>query len=230
MRDALYYAQLALESVVGVFGIRLYEQPRYVLEARLGGGVEVRRYGPRLAAEVEMAAATPKEESERAFRALFEYIAGANGGGAGGEKIAMTTPVEVSREPEKIAMTTPVETARSGSVTRMRFFLPARLTRETAPAPRDPRVRIVEIPPDLLAIRRFSGTAPDDEIARQREALLRTLAGSDWRPAGRPVTLVYDAPFTLPFVRRNEVAVSVARAPAAATSAPGSTGATTTTR
>lgn len=28
-----YYAALALESVVGVFGIRLYEEPRYAVEA-----------------------------------------------------------------------------------------------------------------------------------------------------------------------------------------------------
>jgi hypothetical protein len=228
MSNVLYYATLAIESVVGFFGVRLYEEPRYAVEARLDGGVEVRRYEPRLAAEVEVTGATPDDESERAFRALFEYIAGANAGSAGGEKIAMTAPVEVAREPEKIAMTVPVEKTRSGAGTRMRFFLPARFTRETAPTPHDARVRIVELPPETLAVLRYSGTAPDDEIARRGDELLRALEGSRWRTDGDPVSLFYDAPFTLPFVRRNEVAVPVSPIPTSASSASSSRGSTTT--
>lgn len=229
MHEVLYYATLAIESVVGFFGLRLYEEPRYAVEARLDGGVEVRRYEPRLAAEVEIAGATPDEESERAFRALFDYIAGANAGGAGGEKIAMTAPVEIARAPEKIAMTVPVEQARSGAGTRMRFFLPARFTRETAPAPSDPRVRVVEMPAETLAVLRFSGAAPDDEVARRRDELLRALQGSRWTPDGEPVSLSYDAPFTLPFVRRNEVAVSVAPIPTSASGVPSSSASTSPT-
>lgn len=230
MSNALYYATLAIESGAGFFGVRLYEEPRYAVEARLDGGVEVRRYEPRLAAEVEIAAATPEQEAEGAFRALFEYIAGANAGSAGGEQIAMTAPVEVAREPEQIAMTVPVEKTRSGAGTRMRFFLPARFTRETAPAPNDPRVRIVALPPATLAVLRYSGAAPDDEVARRRDELLRALEGSRWRPDGDPVSLFYDAQFTLPFVRRNEVAVPVAPIPTSSSSAPSSEGSTSTTR
>lgn len=229
MSNALYYATLAIESVAGFFGVRLYEEPRYAVESRLAD-VEVRRYEPRLAAEVEIAGATPDEESERAFGALFEYIAGANAGSAGGERIAMTAPVEVAREPEKIAMTVPVEKTRSGAGTRMRFFLPARFTRGTAPAPKDPRVRIVELPPETLAVLRYSGAASDDEIARRRDELLRALEDSRWRPDGEPVSLFYDAPFTLPFVRRNEVAVPVSPIPTSSSSAPSSEGSTNTTR
>jgi len=49
-----YYAVLVLESVFGVFGIRLYEEPHYAVVARLADHVEVRRYAPRLAAEVAL--------------------------------------------------------------------------------------------------------------------------------------------------------------------------------
>jgi len=48
-----YYAVLALESLVGLFGIRLYEEPRYDVIDRIADRVEIRRYAPRLAAEVE---------------------------------------------------------------------------------------------------------------------------------------------------------------------------------
>jgi hypothetical protein len=42
-----YYATLAFESVIGIFGIRLYEEPRYDIVARLGDRVEIRRYARR---------------------------------------------------------------------------------------------------------------------------------------------------------------------------------------
>jgi hypothetical protein len=41
---------------------------------------------------------------------------------------------------------------------------------------------------------------------------LFTLKDTKWRPSGEPYTLFYDAPFTLPFLRRNEAAVAVVNA------------------
>lgn len=208
MRDVLYYAQLALESVVGVFGVRLYEEPRFAVVDRPAEGVEVRRYDPRLAAEVEEEGVDDAARN-RAFSALFAYIAGGNAGDAGAEKIAMTTPVEVGAGAERIAMTMPVETAGDdGLRTRMRFFLPAARAR-AAPRPTDPRVRLVELPAETFAVRRFGGRAGAADVARQRARLQDALEGSAWKPAGEPVTLFYDAPFTLPFARRNEVAIPV---------------------
>jgi DNA gyrase inhibitor GyrI len=71
----------------------------------------------------------------------------------------------------------------------------------------DPRVRIVSVPSEKIAILRFSGYGGD---YRQRQSeLISTLAGSKWRPVGETFMLYYDAPFTLPFLRRNEAAVVV---------------------
>ena len=93
--DFSYYATLAFESLVGIFGIRLYEEPRYEIIARLGDRAEIRSYAPRLAAEVELQG-TDKSGTGDAFRLLFAYIAGANQAIEGGSsKIAMTTPVAV---------------------------------------------------------------------------------------------------------------------------------------
>ena len=101
-----YYGVLLLESVLGVFGIRIYEEPRYDVINRIGDRVEIRRYGPRLAAEVDLAVAGEAGRSE-AFKLLFAYIAGANRASASGnDRIAMTVPVEVSGK-ERLAMTAP---------------------------------------------------------------------------------------------------------------------------
>jgi hypothetical protein len=204
MRDVLYYLQLSLEAAVGIFGIRSYEEPRYAVVAAVGA-VEIRHYAPRLAVEVELAGAdgVPRDD---AFRVLFRYIAGAN---AGAEKIAMTTPVAVAPRGEKVAMTVPVATQTDGSRLRMQFFLPARFTADTAPRPIDPRVRLVPIQEQTLAVLRFSGRGTEAALAERKAELLRGLAGSGWSAQGEPSALFYDAPFTLPFLRRNEVAVPV---------------------
>jgi hypothetical protein len=203
-----YYGVLVIESIVGVFGVRLYEEPRYEVIDRLGDRVEIRRYGPRLAAQVELPAAGEAGRRE-AFQLLFAYIAGANRTAAAGrDRIAMTVPVEVH---DKVAMTAPVQTSQDNGLVRMRFFLPAKFSRETAPAPVDQRVRIVTIPGETIAILRYSG-AGNDRVQRQA-ALTAALAPSLWQPSGKPYTLNYDAPFTLPFLRRNEAAATVERAP-----------------
>jgi hypothetical protein len=107
-------------------------------------------------------------------------------------------------------MTAPIETtAQAGGLYAMRFFLPADYTVETAPEPRNPEVRIVEVPERTLAVLRFSGSRGADNVARHASELDRVIAGSSWRAVGEPTTLFYDPPWTIPFLRRNEVAVPV---------------------
>ena len=220
-----YYGALVVESVVGVVGIRLYEEPRYDVVERLGKTLEIRRYAPRLAAEVELVSSDDADRSE-AFQLLFNYIAGANRSvGAASDRIAMTTPVELSgktgekdsvggngksRDRALVAMTVPVETSDAAGARHMRFFVPAKYTLATAPRPLNPRIRLVTVPEQTISTLRFSGTGRDAP-ARKAE-LLDRLRGAAWKPDGEPYTLFYDAPFTLPFLRRNEAAVRVARA------------------
>jgi hypothetical protein len=205
-----YFAALAVESVIGVFGVRLYEEARYDVIDRIGDRVEIRRYGPRLAAEVDLTVAGEAGRSE-AFKLLFAYIAGANRVSVSGNaRIAMTVPVEVSGK-ERLAMTVPVQTSKTNDTLKMRFFLPAKYSRENAPKPLDPRVRLVTTSDETIAILRFSGSGRD--FAERQTELMASLAGLKWRPSGEPYTLNYDAPFTLPFLRRNEAAVAVVETP-----------------
>ncbi|MDP2373396.1 heme-binding protein [Reyranella sp.] len=201
-----YYGVLALQSLVGVVGIRLYEEPRFDIVGSLKNGIEIRRYGPRLAAEVETGEAGDAGRDE-AFGLLFAYIAGANRTSAlANERVAMTVPVEV-RVGERLAMTVPVQVIDPGAVGAMRFYLPAKFTRDTALAPTDARVRLVTSPTETIAVLRYSGSGADG--TQRRRELIAGLPGSPWQPVGEPYTLSYDAPFTLPFARRNEAAVRV---------------------
>jgi len=194
-------------SACSLFGVRSgYEAPGYEVVDTLADRVEVRRYDPRVVIETEVEAEEAGDARSRAFRILAAYIFGEN---QGSREVAMTVPVETRREPEKIAMTVPVETRDDAGRVRMRFFAPSEYTVDTLPAPRDPRVRLAEAPAETLAVLRFSGGTGESAVAERRRELLELLAGSAWRPDGEPRALFYDPPWTLPFLRRNEVAVPV---------------------
>ena len=217
------YLVLALESAVAMFGIRsVYEQPKYEVVQRVKDNVEIRRYAPRLAAETTVQASDEEKGRNEAFRILASYIFGRNKGqtdirmtspvetGRLGREMAMTAPVESRMGSQEIAMTAPVETAGAG-VGRysMRFFLPATLTQATAPVPDDVRVRLIELPQETIAARTFSGSPSLTTLEARKRELVDALDGTVWRVTGQPFTLFYDPPFTIPFLRRNEVAVRV---------------------
>lgn len=192
-----------LSTGCSVFGVRSgYESAPYEVVEQLDTDLEIRRYDARLAAET-----TAPAGDNQAFRRLFRYITGAN---QGEREVAMTVPVERNAAAE-IAMTVPVERNRDSSNTTLRFFLPASFSTETAPIPSDPGVRIVEVPPQTLAVLRFSGFGFDASVERKMAELLERLETTEWDPQGEPLAYFYDPPWALPFLRRNEVLVGVAR-------------------
>ncbi|MBK1660934.1 heme-binding protein [Paracraurococcus ruber] len=184
------------------------EEPRFQVVDRVGE-VEIRRYAPRLAAETTVAAAQEAAARNEGFRRLAGFIFGANRGQA---RIAMTAPV--AQSPEKIAMTAPVAQERAGEgAWTIRFFMPARYTRETLPQPEDPRVTIAEVPAATVAVLRYAGVPNAAAAQARRAALLAALRGSPWQPAGEAEDWYYDPPWTLPPLRRNEAVVPVTPRP-----------------
>lgn len=197
---------LAACSVVGDRGGT--EEPRHAVVERVGE-VEIREYVPRLAAEVTVEG---DEEAARSagFRSLAAYIFGKN---RTGKDIAMTAPVaQEAGKGATIAMTAPVAAQPSapGRWT-IRFFMPSEYNDQTLPAPADPAVRIVAVPAETMAVLRFTGSRSSEAMARGRAELLRALRAGPWVVAGEPVDWFYDPPWTLPMLRRNEVAVPVRR-------------------
>lgn len=179
------------------------EEPRFTVVDKVGA-IEIRQYGPRLAADV-IVQGDEEDARSNGFRPLADYIFGNN---TTRTKIDMTAPVAQERN-EKIAMTAPVSQTREGSAWRVRFFMPAKYTLETLPKPNNPAVQIVQVPGETMAVLRFSNSRSTEAVAQRTAELLRGLENSRWIVAGAPVTWLYDPPWTLPFFRRNEVAVAV---------------------
>lgn len=199
-----------LAGIGGTVGIRAgIEEPRYERVEQIGD-IEIRRYAPRLAAETTVTGDTMDARNE-GFRRVAGYIFGGNTGKA---SIAMTAPVAQTAASQKIAMTAPVaQTAGGPGAWRVQFFMPARYSRDTLPVPNDPSVRIVELPAQDYAVLRFSGGRDGKAVAAHTAALTSALQGTRWRVTGEPTAWFYDPPWTVPFMRRNEVAAPVARVP-----------------
>lgn len=198
---ALFLAPLL--AACSVAGMRTTEEPAFTVIARQGQA-EIRRYAPRLVAEV-VVEGTEAEARSRGFRPLAAYIFGEN---RAAERIGMTAPVAQSGE--RIGMTAPVAQVPEGGAWRIGFFMPARYTRATLPAPRDPAITLREIPAALVAVRRFSGLPDAASVAAARAALAAELEGSAWRVTGPGGAWFYDPPWTIPGLRRNEVWLPVA--------------------
>lgn len=222
-RAAKIGAGLTLGALVAATAWARYQREKtesvpYTVVARLGE-VELRRYPRTVAVE------TVAPSENKAFSRLFRYIAGAN---EGSSEVSMTAPVEVDARSASIDMTTPVEvdlgsrlpgtdTERVGERTddgradgvRMAFYLPAEYDPESAPTPTDDRIDLRTVPERTLAVKRFSGRPTTARISRERDDLLSTLSDADVTTVDSPFFLGYDAPWTVPWSRRNEVAVEV---------------------
>jgi len=187
-----------------VIGIRSgTEQPRYDVVGQVGA-LEIRQYGPRIAAQVTVPG---DEDSARSagFRRVAAYIFGDNQAHA---KVEMTAPVSQSAS-ESIAMTAPVSQLAAPDGWTVQFFMPAQYTLATLPKPNDPAIKLVEVPGETMAVLRYSGFYHGHVVADRRDQLIAGLAGSKWQIVDAPVAWFYDPPWALPFLRRNEVAVAV---------------------
>lgn len=173
------------------------ETAPYTVERTLEGA-ELRRYGPRLVAEVTVSGSR-SGAANAGFRILAGYIFGGN---AESSKIAMTTPV--AQVPESAAAKSGADGAQSWTV---RFTLPAGRSLADLPPPDDPRIRLIETAPERMLVLQFSGRPTDAALARATASLQAIADRAGVKGRGEPEFLFYDSPFTLPWNRRNEVAL-----------------------
>lgn len=207
---ALLPLYLAGCSVFGMQGD--IEQPPYAVVASLSDDIEIRQYAERVAVEATVTADDADAARNAAFRLLFAYISGANRTDTG---IAMTAPVETRRDSRTIDMTAPVESqvGETGATT-MRFFLPGRFTLETAPDPTDSRLRLVALPAQRFAVLTFSGSRRQAVVSDRLQQLHAALDARGLMATGSPErAFFYDPPWTLPWFRRNEVAIEIIKNP-----------------
>lgn len=205
--------------IIGIIGVTLLaaalwgpivsnvEQPKYQV-VKSSGNIEIRDYAPMIVAEVDI----PGERRDaigKGFRIIANYIFGNN---SSAQKVPMTAPV-TQQDSEKLAMTAPVTQQGDGNTWRVRFIMPSSYTRGTLPKPHNPAVELKEIAAKRYAVIRFSGMAGEDSLKRRTKELNDWVVAKNLSPVSKPIYAFYNPPWTLPFLRRNEVMVEIPASP-----------------
>jgi hypothetical protein len=207
-RLPLVICALLLQSGCSLFGIRSAEAAPYsVLEEQ--GQYQIRQYQSLLVATT-IVDSDFDEAGKQAFRRLFNYISGDN---RADREIAMTAPVLATEnavtDGEKIEMTAPVISEKQDRGWRFSFVLPAGYTLENSPLPNDERVSLQQIPARKVASLQYSGSWQQERFDTNSELLLQWIREQQLQPDSLPRVAGYDPPWTLPFLRRNEVLVDI---------------------
>jgi hypothetical protein len=202
---------MSLMSVAcSLFGAGSEEQPSYrvILE---DGDKEIRLYDSYIVAKTSVEG-NFKEAQSAGFKILAGYIFGKN---QVKSKIAMTSPVvQKEVENEKISMTAPViiegKDKNSNGPWSMTFTMPSKYTLETLPAPIDKRVKLERVESHLVAAFKFSGFW-NRSINKEKEVeLIKWLDNhKNYKMESNPMFAGYNPPWTLPFLRRNEIMIEL---------------------
>ena len=180
------------------------EEPKFTVVLR-EGDFEIRDYQAAVAAEVTVTG-DQKGAATKGFRLLAGYIFGGN---ARRQTIAMTAPVAQEPTSEKIAMTAPVTQTPADGEWVVRFTMPSSYSLETLPTPNDPSVTLRTLAPARFAVLRFSGLAREASVEAKTADLMAFVKTHHLRASGAASLAQYNPPWTLWFMRRNEVMVQV---------------------
>lgn len=156
------------------------------------GNIEIRTYESMIVAEVTVAGKRQEAISE-GFRILAKYIFGHN---MSYKLIPMTAPVMQ-------------KASENGEEWKIRFSMPSEYSMKTLPHPNDERIHLIEIPSFKTSVIRFSGFNSDKNINDHQLELKAWLGKNHVDVDPIPTYAFYDTPWTLPFLKRNEVMMNI---------------------
>lgn len=205
MRLIRLISAILLLLLTGVTTAMATEEAPYTV-MRTDDIFELREYAPQVLAEI-IVEGDLEGAGNKAFRPLFRYISGDNKSRG---KIAMTAPVSQEQQGEKIAMTAPVSQQSVQGKWAVSFMMPPSYTMENLPAPDDPSIKLRQVPARRVAAVRYSGFWSEKNYQQYKQELERWITANSLKVIGDPVWARYNPPFTLWFLRRNEILIPIA--------------------
>lgn len=189
MRNIFLLITTILLQGCSVFGIRTGEILNYqVLEKE--GKFDIRQYEDYWVVRTEIDDEY-RESTGKGFQLLFGYISGKN------------------KQQEKIAMNGPVIQKKVGKIWIMEFVLPSKYNTIQPPEPLDTNVSILKVPGYRAAAISYSGNLREEKYNTKIKKLLDIVELKGLQSIGEPFSAGYDPPWTIPFLKRNEVLIIV---------------------
>jgi len=176
-----------LLATVGVSSAQANEEIAPYTVSKKDGAFEVRDYPVLVLVE------TPKtgDDGNGSFGRLFQYISGSN---EAGQKIPMTAPVFMDAR---------------GTEGKMSFVMPSTMSLEKTPPAKDASVSVRQQPAGRYAVYRFTGSINTEGEKKALQKLTEWIKTSGLKASGKTIYAYYDPPWTIPFLRRNEVMLSI---------------------
>lgn len=206
MKKVLHLAIIGSLLISSSVAMAEYEEPDFqVIESHKD--IQIRDYKPMIVAEVEVSGERGVAIKE-GFRLIADYIFGNNQSKENStstpQQIPMTTPV-IQQKNEKIPMTTPVAQQAKNNNWVVQFVMPKSYTLKTLPKPNNPQVELREVPAYKAVTIRFSGMSTRQNLEKHLTELRDFVSTHDLKVIDNPIYAFYNPPWTLPFLRRNEI-------------------------
>ena len=205
MKKKIFVTTILLLSVLA-FGAAMIgpimsnvEVPAYKI-LKKEQNIEIRQYPPLIIAEVKTAGSRQASISD-GFRILADFIFGNN---EGEKRLSINGPI-TQQEGIKIAMTAPVQQEKTDAEWATSFIMPSKFSIDTIPNPINDRIKIIQIPSKRYAVITFSGRGTEANLTKHTNELEIYMNGSSYSKVGNAKYAFYNPPWTLPFLRRNEV-------------------------
>ena len=181
------------------------EQPKYrVVET--ADNIEIRDYAPMIVAETDVTGEQRKALGH-GFRAIAGYIFGDN---LSAKKVAMTAPV-TQQSNEKIAMTAPVTQQGDGGNWHVRSRHASRLHHGHSSEAEESRGRTQRNSGAAFCRHPLLRMGGEESLKRRTNELEAFIKAKNLHSVSAPTYAYYNPPWTLPFLRRNEVMIEIAR-------------------
>ncbi|NLY37432.1 MAG: heme-binding protein [Tissierellia bacterium] len=163
-----------------------YETPEYEVIMK-DNEYEIRKYTDFFIVEYEN---EMDPEINKGFGSLFNYISSDN------------------KEKEKISMTTPVIQEVTSANKKMAFVVPGKFGQQI-PEPNNPNLKIKKFDEGLFAVIQYSGFSNKSKELQREKKLESWISDKGYQRKSNYMLAFYNAPFTLPMLRRNEIWVRV---------------------
>ncbi len=168
----------------------IYKEPEYSLLNK-NRNIEIRQYGEYIVARTSVPLNNGKELENNMFRTLASYIFRGN------------------QKNQYIHMTAPVTTFKDDNAYNMFFYMLNTNDIADLPNPSGQDITFEKFNLGKCAVISFSGLVNDRKVIKYKNKLQKFLNQGDYKAISAFMINRYDSPWTLPFMRRNEILVKI---------------------
>jgi hypothetical protein len=179
MKKILFLILLTIPNVA-----MSYETAKYEVTKVISDKIEIREYKNMVLATIS----TDDKSQNNNFRTLFKFISGGN------------------EQEQEISMTTPVFRQNINNKKSMSFVMPDSFAKGAIPKPNNKNIKIELLENTKFIVIRFSGRAIDKNFNKYQKVLESAIKENGLKAdLDNPINANYNAPWTIPFFKRNEV-------------------------